>query len=237
MKTAIKISITLVILFINVLSYSQWSDAAAGRINMTDEFEIYGLIGIIDLNSIDSTSRELVGSSYVNQNFISGNISNKEMVYLMRYNAYKDEMEIELEGKPYYLPKTGYYSINFDILNKEYQLLDYIENKESKKGFFVVLNKNNKTQLLIKEKVKLYKEVPAKLGFTRYEPPKLGRLKDEIYIAKNNEAIELPKKKKDILNFFSHKSKEIELFAKKNKLSFKKSEDLIKIINYYNTLN
>ncbi len=79
--------------------------------------------------------------------------------------------------------------------------------------------------------------MPAKLGFTRYEPPKLGRLKDEIYIAKNNEAIELPKKKKDILNFFSHKSKEIELFAKKNKLSFKKSEDLIKIINYYNTLN
>ena len=236
MKMEIKNILTLLMLCFSVLIYGQWTDSGTGRVNMTNEFNIYGLIGVIDLN-IDSPSREVIGSSYVNENFLSGTISNREMVYSMRYNAYRDEMEIELQGKPFYLPKTNNYSINFDIINKEYQLLDYAENGESKKGFFVVLDKNDKTQLLIKESIKLYKEVPAKLGFTRYEPPKLGRLKDEIYIAKNNEAIKLPTKKKDILNFFSNKSKEIDLFAKKNKIGFKKTEDLIKIINYYNTLN
>ena len=203
---------------------------------MTDEFEIYGLIDIIGLNT-DSTSRELVGSSYLNKNFLRAHISNKKMVYSIRYNAYRDEMEVELEGKPYYLPKTSYYYINFDFLDKEYQLFNFDEKGISKKGFFVVLSKKGPTSLLLKEKIKLYKEVPAKLGFIRYEPPKLERLDDKIYIGNNHEAIELPKKKKDILNFFKDKSKVLELYAKKNKYSFKKTEDLIKIINYYYSLN
>ena len=236
MKTKFQNALKILILFMSIASYSQWSDAATGRVNMTNEFEIYGLSDIISLNT-DSTSREIVGSSYVNESWLRAYISDKKMVYSMRYNAYRDEMEIELEGKPFYLPKTSYYTINFDFIGKEYRLFNFEEKGVSKKGFFVVISKKDDTYLLIKEKVKLYKEVPAKLGFTRYEPPKLGRIDDKIYIGNNEEAIELPKKKKEILNFFKEKSKDLELYAKKNKYSFKKIEDLIKIITYYNSLD
>ena len=233
MKTIFQNALKILIFFISIVSYSQWSDGG-GRVNMTDEYELITTIGFTE---IDNASKEVVGSSYINENFLRAHITNKKMVYSMRYNAYRDEMEIELEGKPFYLPKTSYYAINFDFPDKEYQLFNFEEKGETKKGFFVVISKNGATSLLLKEKIKLYKEVPAKLGFTRYEPPKLGRLDDKIYIGTNQEAVELPKKKKDILNFFNDKSKDLESYAKKNKYSFNKTEDLIKIISYYNSMN
>ena len=224
MKTKFQNELMILIFFINISSYSQ----------NTDVENIY--TDATSLTAIDRTSKEIVGSSYISDNFLRAKVSNRGMVYSMRYNAYRDEMEIELEGKPFYLPKTSYYAINFDFPDKEYQLFNFEEKGETKKGFFVVISKNGATSLLLKEKIKLYKEVPAKLGFTRYEPPILGRLDDKIYIGTNQEAVELPNKKKDILNFFNDKSKDLESYAKKNKYSFNKTEDLIKIINYYNSL-
>lgn len=101
----------------------------------------------------------------------------------------------------------------------------------------MVLIKGEKASLFSQEKIKLYDEVPAKLGFTRYEPPKLERIEDEIYLEfKDKNIVILPKKKKNIVSLFSDKSKEIELFVNKNKLNFKDVKDLVKIFNYYNLL-
>jgi len=188
--------------------------------------------------TIDLISKKLVGTSYINNEFLPASISNQKTVYSMRYNAYRDEMEVELDNKAYYLPLSSNYSITFDSLNKIYQVLDFKEKEETRKGFFVVVYLGDEISLFLKEKIKLYEEVPAKLGFTPYEPPKLGRVNDKLYVGyKNNTAIELPNKSKDILKLFSTKSHEIESYAKKNNLGFKNMEDLIQIFRYYNTLN
>ena len=206
-------------------------------------FSQHGDIEHIYFNSktfttIDLISKKLVGTSYINIEFLPGIISNQKTVYSMRYNAYRDKMEVELDNKTYYLPLSSNYSISFDSLNKIYQVLDYKEKDVTNKGYFVVVYLGDKISLFLKEKIKLYEEVPAKLGFTTYEPPKLARVNNELYVGyKNNIAIELPNRKKDILKLFSTKSDEIESYAKKNNLEFKNKEDLIQIFRYYNTLN
>jgi hypothetical protein len=224
-KKGSKIVLTLFCLF-SLISYSQNSDSEQLFTNATS------------LTSIDLRSKKLVGNSYIDEIFLPARISNSKKISLIRYNAYLDEMEIEIKGKAYFLPKDYNYSIFFETTNKTYQLLSYEDNGLTKKGFFVVLSKGEKVSLFSQEKIKLYDEVPAKLGFTRYEPPTLKKIKNEIYLEfKDNSIVKLPKKKKNLVSLFSGNSKDLELYAKKNKYSFNKTEDLIKIINYYNSLD
>lgn len=213
------------LLLMSVTNYSQHSDVDHIYLNAKS------------LTSIDLTSKELVGNSYIEERFLPSDISNQETSYLIRYNAYRDEMEIELDGKPYYLPLTSYYSITFNLSNKTYQVLDFKEKKTTKKGFFVVMYLGTELSLFLKEKIKLYEEVPPKAGFSQYEPPKLGRVKDKLFIGyKDNTAIELPNKKKEIIKLFLHKSGEVQSYVKENKLRFKNKQDLIQILKYYNSL-
>jgi len=189
------------------------------------------------ISSFDYRNKDLVGSNYIDQNFLSAKLNIDEIIYAMRYDAYQDEMEIEKDGNTFYLRKDFNYQITFLDKNKIYQVYNYEEKEKINKGFFVVLYNGDKISLLLQEKIKFYEEEEAKTGYDKYEPPKLKREKDKIFLGyKNNVTKELPKKKKDILKLFSSKSKVVELFIKENKLGFKKSEDLIKIFSYYNSL-
>lgn len=189
------------------------------------------------LTSFDFRSNELVGSIYVNEEFLLAKLSNREDQYLMRYNAYQDEMEFKKGGKTFNLSKNLNYMINFQGINKTYQVYNYIENKETVPGFFVVLYSGDNISLLIKEKIKFYEEVKAKTGYDKYKPPTMRRLDDKFYIGyKKSVATELPRKEKDILDLFGSKAGEIGSYAKKNNLGFKKEEDLIQIFKYYDTL-
>ena len=186
-KIKINLALILLILICNV-SYAQHSDVE------------HMYFDAKSLTSIDLRSKKLMGTSYINEEFLPAKISNNEIFNLIRYNAYLDEMEVEIGGKAFYLPKTTIYSINFVGSNKEYLIANYNESGIEKRGFFVLLTSGDNVTLLKQEKIKLYEEVPAKLGFTQYEPPKLGRLKDKYFIGyKNNTTVELPKKKKDFL--------------------------------------
>jgi hypothetical protein len=189
------------------------------------------------VSSFDYRNKDLVGSNYIDENFLSAKLNIDEIIYSMRYDAYQDEMEIEKDGNTFYLRKGFNYQITFLDKNKIYQVYNYQENEKLNNGFFVVLYNGDKVSLLLQEKIKFYEEKQAKTGYDKYEPPKLKREKDKMFIGyKNNAAKELPKKKKDILKLFSSKSKIMELFAKENKLGFKKPEDLVKIFSYYNSL-
>lgn len=234
MKNLIKKSFIVFILLNSISGYCQQKDIEPINMELSiDRLNSY----FSSLTSIDLTSKELVGSSYINKDFLPGKISNQETVYSFRYNAYKDEMEVQFKGKSYYLPLKSYYFITFININKVYQVLECKVKDITNKGFFVVISKGEKMSLFRKEKIKFYEEVPAKLGFKPYEPPKLDRVKDKLYFGfKNNTAIEIPKKKKDILKLFTNNAKEVESYAKKNKLRFKKQKDLVEIVKYYNSL-
>jgi len=147
-------------------------------------------------------------------------------------------MEIRKDEQEYSLPKTFNKPITFLHNQKQYQVFEYIEGDSSKKGFFNLLFNSEKISLLLKEKIILIPEIKAKTGYDKYQPPTLSRSKDKLYIGyKNNTTSELPSRKKDFFKVFSSNSKVIEEYAKKNKLGIKDKNDLIKIFEYYNSIN
>lgn len=215
----------LMLLLYSISGYSQKTDSEQTLVHRTS------------ITSFDLRSKELVGSIYINDNFLPAKLSDSQNNYLIRYDAYQDEMEVEKDGNSYHLSKNLNYTINFEGINKTYQVYNYLGKKETVPGFFVVLYSGDNISLLIKEKIKFYEEVKAKTGYDKYKPPTLKRVDDEIYIGyKNSSAKELPSKKNDILSLFASKANEMESYVNENKLGFKSEEDLIKIFSYYHTL-
>ena len=147
--------------------------------------------------SIDLRSRDIEGSSYINDEFLPATLSNNSTIYLLRYNAYQDEMEFEKDAKRYYLVKNSNSNITFTNIDKTYQVYTFQENIKQKDGFFVVLNVGNEITLLLKERIKFLEAVKPQSGYDKYQPPTLKRMDDKLYIGyKNNTTSELPRKKK-----------------------------------------
>lgn len=229
MMIKFKYYLATVLLFSSIAIYSQHSQQQYQGTITDNNFTI--------VPTFDLRANDLLGSSYINEQFLAVKLINSDKTYLMRYNAYTDEMEFEKDGKLFYLTKTYNFSINFEGLNKIYQVFSYQENNRAKDGYFVTLSKGDNFSLLLQEKIKYFGEVKARSGYTEDKPASLRRLKDKLFIGyKNNTASELPTKKNDLLKLFSSKSTEIEHYVKKNNLEFKKNEDLIQIFKYYNTL-
>lgn len=181
----------------------------------------------------------LQGSSYIDENYVEAEIFNVEEVAQIRYDAFLDEMDVKTEEGSRYLKKELNTLITFIKEDKVYTVSNYDDVGVTKTGYFVVLVRDDakKLSLLVQEKIILKEEVKPKTNYDKYKPPTLKRLKDKIFVSlNNNPAMELSIRKKEILNIFSSKSKIVEKFAKENKLSFKKQEDLTKIFSYYNTL-
>lgn len=224
MKTIIKNHLLTALLFSSFVCFSQ-----TGSNQILERTTI---------KSFNLQSENLVGTSYIIDDFLPAKLIDGEEIYLMRYDAYKDVFEVNRDGEIfYYLPKTFDYPITFVDDKKVYQVYLLPNNKTTASGFFVVLNTGKKVNLLLKEKINFEEEVKAKSELDKYKPPTLKRETDTFFIGfKDNTSIELPRRKKDFFKIFSNKSNEVESFVKKQKLNFKKKEDLIQIFTYYNSL-
>jgi hypothetical protein len=239
MNARIRTYLVVFLLFFGYKSIAQ--ENVLGNVNMTnsiDHIELnMGNLKSTTLTTVDLTSKALVGSMYINESFMPGTISSQENTYSFRYNAYQDEMEVKFGEKKYFMPLSSYYSITFVGTNKTYEVLDFEDLATAKKGFFVTLHKGNHMSLYKKERVKFYPEVPAKLGFTRYEPPKLQRTKDSFYVRLAGTSVVLvPQKKKEAIKLFKKQASLMSSYIKKQKLNFKNEQDLIQMVGYYNSL-
>jgi hypothetical protein len=189
------------------------------------------------LRPFDLRARDIQGTSYITENFLPAKINEIDKFFSMRYDAYIDEMEIEIDGEHYHLPKDAEFTITFTGLSKTYKLSTYKGPKGKERGYFLIDYHGNDVSLLVKERIKYFKEVPQNLGFVEYQPPKLKRVNDELFFGfANGSALKVPKKKKEVLNLFSSKAKNIEGYAREKKIGFKSKEDLNQILTYYDTI-
>jgi hypothetical protein len=219
-------SLVIVLLLSVMLGYGQTNTSNIEIINSARS-----------VSSFDLRSKDIVGSSYIEEDFLPAKITNNDKVFSIRYNVYQDEMEMEKDGAPYYLPKSFGYTVSFINSNKLYQVYSLNSNEKVEPSFFLVLSVGDKITLLAKERIRLNDAVKPKSGYDKYKPPTLEQIKNKFYIGyANYSTAELPSKKKEFLKLFSSDSSTIEKFVKENKLGIKKQEDLIKIFDYYNTL-
>ncbi len=215
----------IALMLVSQLSVSQRTPAEA----------LFQIIG--SMTTLESPDDKVVGSQYVDSEFGYAQFSDYDKDFLMRYNAYKDFMEVKVKDSVFVLPKNLNYEITFRYPEKTYKLFQYNNSNQVKTGLFVVVKEMETNSLLRKETVEITPEHFPKNGFDPYKPASFKRVSDVFYVGyKNNTAEELPSNKKDILSLFGEKAQIVESQVKKMKWNFKRSDDLIEIFNYYYSL-
>ena len=183
---------------------------------------------------IDKTAefKQLAPKMYINTIYLAANVDNISETFFLRYNLYRDEMEFSKNDQLLYLKKKKERSVIFQNFNIHYKVFAL----DNELKYFIVHNEGN-NQLLSRQIVTFQEEQPPKNSYAAGKPADFIREKDEFYFRfdKNN-ILEVPGNKKKFYAIFKENESKIKKYIKSNKLSIKKTEDLIKIVNYSNTL-
>lgn len=178
------------------------------------------------------------GSPYTNKEFTAGKIVLRDSSEIspieLRYDWYAKEMEIKLNNELLILPKDNKI-IYIAIGNVNYMPFYYAEDING----FLVLSYSGKSLLLKKEIVEFLKEKKAETITSEYKPPRFRWSHPQYYIIINNEDFKplLLQKKKIILAFPEASRESLSTYIKTEKLSFKKETEIIKLVEYFDSLN
>lgn len=215
-------------------AYAQETDVTANNFGRGSLTTLGGYLRLKsqDVNT-DEMSIEMRKKKYLTFTYELVTVDDSDIKAHLRYNILDDEMEFVRENNLYYLVKDIGRKVVFENTKATYKILRFNE----KLQYFKVLSEGNYT-LLAKHRVRYIESRPAESGYDKDKPAKYKRQKDELYLALDQ--IVLAKltgiKKSKFMSFFGSRSKEMSTFIKKNKLSYKKTDDIKKIIGYYNSL-
>lgn len=186
---------------------------------------------------------QIIGSQYFHEDFLRGTIliEAKQLAdeFDLRYNAYKDEIEVLIDGETTILMKDlrvqcsiGPYLYTYQLYNDKKENLitsRYLQNIYSDQNYI----------LFIKESKKYKEAKKAKTSMTGDQPARLVDYK-EFYILSSGDNIAqpLPKKKNLLLKFFpSEDQKMMDDFFKEHKINTKNSEDIVSLFKYFKEKN
>lgn len=185
------------------------------------------------------TEENIVGSPYFIEKFLLSEIVGVSIPVLIRYNGYKDEVEVKKDDEIYLLPKDSVYG---EIVPKigNYKIKFFKNgslNGEHFSGYLFSLFSNNNVELLKRDKIVLQKAKEADNSYDMSVPPKYVKAKTEYLIKLNVDIFkEFPKGKKELIALYPAKKAEIETFLKENKVSFKEEKDMVKITEFIASL-
>lgn len=179
------------------------------------------------------------GTPYYHENPVLGTPFKKEVAQpklMLQYNAYNDEIEIKDGDKTYSLLKSA--NVKAEI-NGERFIIDYFLTKEGeeKEGYLIQLTQSGDAVLYFKP-IKEY--IPGKeptSGYESYFPPQFVDKSEFYYRLNNSRSAQILKtRKKNLIQIFTDKEKEIKDFISANKLDLDERADLVKLFDYYNNL-
>jgi hypothetical protein len=176
------------------------------------------------------------GSPYANEEFVLGKVFvNDDKPYngILRYNAYTDGIEMKTEKGIITLLKRSY--LKARIGAKLYLIESYTVNGAIRKTYFVELSQG-KARLLLKQGKKYVEARSASSSYTKDQPAKFEDERRYYIITEGNPAIEIRLKSKEVLQALPDHRKEMQAFVKSNKLKMKTEEEVIQVLNYYNSL-
>ena len=184
---------------------------------------------------------DYTGSPYYNEDFTMGSIlSNGKKIaanQIVRYNVSKEEFEIrDSKDTDNRIVKTIVRDEDISIQIKD-ELFEYISNEKNRlRGYFTPLLKSDKTSLY-KKITKKYIASQKAVSSMAADVAALYKEKVVYYTIddKGNFTL-LGSSKKGKLKAFSNYKKQVKEYTKENKLNLNKEKDLIKLVNYTNTL-
>lgn len=224
MKT--KLLITLLLLSVNVISSQQ-------LMNILDPSGTSSL----ERSRLENKKKNIAGSPFDEEKYMPAKISGVNETAMVRYNAYSDQIEVEVEDKSYFLPKKDEYNIiTFIGTDKIISLKSYIDSKGiNTYGYLFEIASNPNSKVFVKKQVVLTPEKEPISSYDSYVPAKYNKAIDEYYFEHKGQIKLMAKSKKDLINMFPNKKTEIQSYLKENKVSFKDEKDIIKLVTFLET--
>lgn len=184
--------------------------------------------------AVDATVK---GTPYLDESYVDGTIifATNTRTAPLRYNAHKDLFEFKIDGQSRVLdPSTTVKKVNFG--EATFVVEKYVNDKGiTKYGYFALLD-SGKVSLYSKKSVKFTPGMKGRALDGGDQPAEFRRAPDEFYFkTANGELIEI-KSIKAMIAAFPDKQDEALAFAKKEKISPRDEEELVKLVKYYNSL-
>jgi len=182
--------------------------------------------------NLEKLGKNVIGTPYLNTNFISATIGDSQEVIPIRYDAYLDKLEVLVDDKVYEVPKIDRLStFNFKSVGATIIYL-----KDDNGYYFRIVN--GKNQLLKKEKIKL-ENVNSSIepnSMIREAYSKFEKQRPTYFIKiEDNNLIKLTKKTDELMNALPANKKEaVKDFIKTNKIKMTEELDLIKLVTFLN---
>jgi hypothetical protein len=187
----------------------------------------------------DSGQSDIEGSPYLSDTYQEGSVvTTGNITYVkipLRYNIYSDNFEFKI--KEHQVLELA----NPDIVKEirmggnTYIRLPYITKYGSRKfGFFIRLC-NGKAKALKHYDIRY---IPAKQpgAYQDAEPARFGGKQDFLFVYFGEKPAVRIIRKNDLLDALPAHRQAIARFIKKEHIKVRKDEDLVKVINYYNSL-
>ncbi|WP_299532264.1 hypothetical protein [Ulvibacterium sp.] len=157
---------------------------------------------------------------------------NKEL--LLRYDAYSDEIEyLDDEDKRMLFQRSEYMGAIIDSIT--YRYIDYLDGGEKKSGFFNPLNEGE-TILYLRNTKTIFYKAPEN-GYESFIPPKF--IQNTSYYLKRKDRPAMPLNdlsKKEIFAVLWEHYADLRTYARENKLRMRTVEEVIQVLNYYDSL-
>jgi hypothetical protein len=173
---------------------------------------------------------EIEGSPYLNDVWSRGSVKAKNNgktyeLAKMRYDLYKDELEYEENQKPYRFSKEiTEFSTNDGVFRSGFPAIEPMTDR----NFYQVLYDGN-VKLLKRTTVRIQTE---KLYSSATQTKRFIK-DDALYLFKNGTMTRLKKDKKALLEALGDKQAELETFIKEEKLKLSKEEDILRVVEKY----
>jgi len=182
---------------------------------------------------------DMEGSAYENESFLLGNVYQHDKLVsknlLLRYNAFSDEIEIKNNNDDKYsaLLKNG--DTYARILDDIYIFIPK-DGSNQKGHYFKILTTGDHFELYSKTEATFRPPSFAKTSYDSDQPARITQNINYYLVSKKGDFYELPTSKSKIVKIMGLKKKEINTYIKKQRIHTDKESDLIKLVNYYNSI-
>jgi len=225
---------TVFLVSITTFSFAQYLD-----------YEIIGVMDYYETNQMITdqannvlTEESIDGSPYLNDEFVAGTVYTTKKTKIvdvpLRYNIYNDNLEFKTPTNQVFAlaePETIELA---EFGNIKMIFCEYINANRTKSGFFKIVEKG-KITLLAKPDIQ-YQKPTEEAAFKEAQPAKFIEKPDNYYLQTNNKPANKVGTKKNLISLLDDHQKEVSAFIKKHNTKLTKSEDLQKLIQYYNSL-
>ncbi len=151
----------------------------------------------------------------------------------LKYNIFTDALEYKEDKNLYNVYKTP--TVHARIDGDYFYYCEFKSTRGTdRSGYYVLVELNDQYRIYKKYTLKIKDPLSNEMTHTQY-PGEL-RTVTTYYLEENNKILELPLNKKELLASFSDKEEELKSYLKKEKIRFRKEEDLIRLIAKYNAL-